>query len=224
MLERGVEGLFEALVDGAPLDDAMLALAEMHDVPLSDEYIPFVLALPQPPPVVSGALTVSDGDHVLGLVTEADLDGQVIGAGRDTVFAAGEPTPRAELREALDELRALVDLGLHLGRTGRMELDDHLPDLLLAGSPRLAERLRRKALGPLEDYAARRRTDLLETLETFVSCNLDRRMAAAALEVHPNTLDYRLRRAEELTGLSLSSMSDRLLICLALKQRETRSS
>jgi hypothetical protein len=225
---EGVEGLFEALVDDAPIDDAMVVLADMHGVQLADEYTPFVVALPSaaPGPRAEGPGTVAvrDGDRLLGLLTAPDLDGQVTGAECDAVFAFGEPTPRPELRPALDELRTLVDLGLRLGRTGRMELDEHLPELLLAGSPRLAERVRRKALGALEDYSARRRSELLETLATFISCNLDRREAAGLLEVHPNTLDYRLRRAEELTGLSLGSMSDRLLICLALKQRETRSS
>jgi DNA-binding PucR family transcriptional regulator len=79
--------------------------------------------------------------------------------------------------------------------------------------------LRRLALGPLEDYAERRRADLLETLRTFVACDLDRRRAAERLHVHPNTLDYRLRRVEELTGLRLSSTSDLVVTCLALKQR-----
>ena len=217
MGERGVEGLFEALVDGAPLDDAVVALADTHGVPIADEYTPFVIAVTyQEAAARAGVLMVPERDRVIGIVSGPNLDGQVVGRGRETAFAVGEPTPRAELRHALTELRALVDLGLRLGHTGRMELDDHLPELLLAGSPRLAERLRRRALGPLEDYASRRRSDLLETLATFVSCNLDRRAAAAVLEVHPNTLDYRLRRAEQLTGLSLSSMSDRLLICLAL--------
>ena len=217
MGERGVEGLFEALVGGAPLDDAVVALAERYGVPLADEYVPFVVAMTLEAAVArSRALTVPEGDRVLGIVPGPGLDGQVIGHSPDTVFAVGEPTPREELREALAELRALVDLGLRLGHSGRMELDDHLPELLLAGSPRVAERLRRKVLGPLEDYAIRRRSDLLETLRIFVSCNLDRRAAADLLDVHPNTLDYRLRRAEELIGLSLSSISDRVVICLAL--------
>ena len=218
------EELFEALVDGALLGDDIIALADARGMPLAEQYIPFVIALPKstraPRAARPGNLAVADGDRLLGLLAGPELDGQVADAGGDAVFAIGEPTPRVELRQALGELQALVDLGVRLGRSGRMELDDHLPELLLAGSPRLAERLRRLALGPLEEYAAQRRTELLETLATFVSCNLDRRAAAARLEVHPNTLDYRLRRAEELTGLSLSSISDRVLICLALTQRE----
>ena len=95
-------------------------------------------------------------------------------------------------------------------------MDDHLPELLLLRSPGLAERLRQRALGPLDDYAARRRANLVETLQTFVSCDFDRRTAAARLQVHPNTLDYRLRRVEALTGLKLAKAPHMVLICLAL--------
>jgi hypothetical protein len=37
-------------------------------------------------------------------------------------------------------------------------------------------------LGPLEEYARRRRSDLLATLATFAELDLDRRRAAAALQ------------------------------------------
>ena len=105
-----------------------------------------------------------------------------------------------------------------------VEPDNHLPEILLECSPQIAERVRRRALGALEDYRIRGRADLLETLRTFVSCDLDRRRASRQLRVHPNTLDYRLRRVEELTGLRLGSPSDLVLICLALKQRAAVSS
>jgi DNA-binding PucR family transcriptional regulator len=130
----------------------------------------------------------------------------------------GRRNRRRELRSGLHDLRGLLHLGLRLRRTGRIELDEHLPELLLASSPRIAQRVRRRALGPIEAYAARSRADLLETVDTFVACDLDRRRAAKRLHVHPNTLDYRLRRVEELTGLRLSRAADLVLICLALMQ------
>ncbi|MET9433186.1 helix-turn-helix domain-containing protein [Streptomyces sp. NPDC006551] len=47
------------------------------------------------------------------------------------------------------------------------------------------------------------RPELLTTLRTFLACSLDRRQAAARLQVHPNTVDYRLRKATDLTGLDV---------------------
>ncbi|MEV0379305.1 helix-turn-helix domain-containing protein [Nonomuraea sp. NPDC050643] len=43
--------------------------------------------------------------------------------------------------------------------------------------------------------------DLLRTLKAYLETGLDRRRTAELLHVHPNTVDYRLRRAVSLTGL-----------------------
>jgi DNA-binding PucR family transcriptional regulator len=45
----------------------------------------------------------------------------------------------------------------------------------------------------------------------------DVRAAAARLYIHPNTLRYRIRRAQELTGLDLSPPQQRLLAALQLR-------
>jgi sugar diacid utilization regulator len=45
-----------------------------------------------------------------------------------------------------------------------------------------------------------------------VLLDFDRRQAAAALNIHPNALDYRLRRVHELTGLSLSTAHGLLVL------------
>ncbi|KPM52463.1 hypothetical protein ACG83_29395 [Frankia sp. R43] len=68
--------------------------------------------------------------------------------------------------------------------------------------------------GPARDYLASRlqplanRPDLLETLRVFLACGLDRRRAAGRLHVHPNTVDYRVRKASALTGLDPTSSGD----------------
>jgi DNA-binding PucR family transcriptional regulator len=106
--------------------------------------------------------------------------------------------------------------------TGTVSVRDFLPELLLARSPQLGATIERRALGPLRDYSERRSADLLETLEVFMEAGLDRRTAAERLHVHPNTLDYRLRRVEELTGLAMSRPDDLALIALALKHTALR--
>jgi DNA-binding PucR family transcriptional regulator len=105
---------------------------------------------------------------------------------------------------------------------GVLAVNEHVPELLLARSPQLGRTVERRALGPLEDYAERRSADLLDTLETFMAADLDRRAAAELLHVHPNTLDYRLKRIEELTGLAVSRPDDLALLALALKHRTMR--
>jgi len=64
-----------------------------------------------------------------------------------------------------------------------------------------------------------RNPDLPLTLEVYLDHDLDRRSTASALHVHPNTLDYRLRRIVELTGLDPSTTRGLQLLGAALAAR-----
>jgi hypothetical protein len=226
--ERLVRELFDGLVDEGPLDTRTLSVAEAKSFPVVEDYSAFVLAVPGSTAHVHAQraadlrqrniVAVTEGDRVVGLVPRGELQPD-FGGDPLELYAYADPVPRGDLRAVVADLRSLVTLGLRLGRSGRMEVDDHLPELLLVRSPSVGERLRRRAIGPLEEQAARRRANLLETLQTYIDCDFDRRDAASRLSVHPNTLDYRLRRVEDLTGLKLGRASDMALICLALKQR-----
>jgi DNA-binding PucR family transcriptional regulator len=77
------------------------------------------------------------------------------------------------------------------------------------------------ALGSLLDPLDRN-PDLTRTLETYLALDLDRRMAAGALHVHPNTLDYRLRRIVDLIGIDPSTAHGLQLIGAALAARRLR--
>ncbi|WP_204016778.1 PucR family transcriptional regulator, partial [Sphaerimonospora thailandensis] len=89
--------------------------------------------------------------------------------------------------------------------------------LLLATVPgdirrSFAERL----LGPLVDYDRRHGAEMVRTLEVFLECAGSWNGCAERLHVHVNTVRYRVRRIEELTGKDLSSMADRIDLFLAL--------
>jgi sugar diacid utilization regulator len=79
-----------------------------------------------------------------------------------------------------DHLYTMADVFIEIGVAELPELDRWLRDL--------AQRL---ATGP----------DLLTTLDTYYRHDLDRSRTATALNVHLRTLDYRLGRAHELTGV-----------------------
>jgi DNA-binding PucR family transcriptional regulator len=57
----------------------------------------------------------------------------------------------------------------------------------------------------------------VHTLETFLDCSGSWIKCAAMLHVHVNTLRYRIRRIEELTGRDLGRFSDRVDLFLALR-------
>ena len=222
--------LFDALVQGDPIDSGLREIADRLGFPLDETYRPFALALPGAPAWehsqvaaslrLRSILAVTEGERVSGLAGST-VPNHALGNGR-TLLAAAEPTPQSELSIMLEEARFLVELGRELGLKGELKAEQFLPELLLANSTRLAEAVRRRVIGPLEDYAERRESELIETLEAFVASGLDRRGTAERMHVHPNTLDYRLRRIQELTDLDLRRPGDLALITLALKQRSMR--
>ncbi|MFB7575933.1 PucR family transcriptional regulator [Streptomyces sp. NPDC056165] len=104
--------------------------------------------------------------------------------------------------------------GLNL--VGIDELDTF--DVLLAGTPdALLRSYCRRVLGPILDYDARNRTDLLDSLAAYLAASGSWRAAAASMHVHINTLRYRIHRVEELTSRDLSQWRDRLDFQLALE-------
>jgi hypothetical protein len=96
------------------------------------------------------------------------------------------------------------------------ELASHV--LLLAALPEQARRsFRGRLLGPLVAYDRAHDADLVRTLDTFLECSGSWSRCAARLHVHVNTLRYRLRRIEELTGRDLTRLEDRVDFFLALR-------
>jgi purine catabolism regulator len=71
------------------------------------------------------------------------------------------------------------------------------------------QRVRGRTLDPLPAL-------LRETLTAYLRCSGSVAGAADALHVHRNTVRYRLRRVEQLTGLDLGRPEDRLLLELVL--------
>ncbi|MCR3737893.1 PucR C-terminal helix-turn-helix domain-containing protein [Actinomadura glauciflava] len=93
---------------------------------------------------------------------------------------------------------------------------------LLASVPeRTRSSFRARMLGPLEEYDSTRQADLVHTLEVFLSCSGSWSRTATRLHVHVNTLRYRIRRIEDLTGRDLGRLEDRVDFFLALRAAST---
>jgi len=93
-------------------------------------------------------------------------------------------------------------------------------ELLLATVPASVLRsFRERLLGPLLAYDDRHRAELLPTLREFLACSGSWNVCAAKMFVHVNTVRYRIRRIEELTGRDLSRLDDQVDFFLALRIR-----
>ncbi|MBO3745680.1 helix-turn-helix domain-containing protein [Streptosporangiaceae bacterium NEAU-GS5] len=91
-------------------------------------------------------------------------------------------------------------------------------DLLLATVPDSVRRsYAARLLDPLLDYDRRHQAELVHTLSTFLDCAGSWNTCAERLHVHVNTVRYRIRRVEDLTGKDLSAMADRVDLFLALR-------
>lgn len=126
------------------------------------------------------------------------------------------------LREAYREAKDSVSIANELGDRGQTTFygDLKLFQLLLALKERNLDHLRRfyfETLGPLVDHDERKQGDLIRTLNGFFEANGNLAKAATDLDVHRNTLVYRLERINELTGLNLDDADNRLILHLALK-------
>jgi DNA-binding PucR family transcriptional regulator len=90
--------------------------------------------------------------------------------------------------------------------------------LLLACVPATVMRsFRDRLLGPLAEYDARHKAELLPTLRSFLACDGSWSACAARMYVHVNTVRYRIGRIEALTGRDLSALPDRVDFFLALR-------
>ena len=93
-------------------------------------------------------------------------------------------------------------------------------ELLLATVPGSVLRsFRERLLGPLLAYDDQHRAELLPTLREFLACSGSWNACAVRMYVHVNTVRYRIRRIEELTGRDLSRLDDQVDFFLALRIR-----
>lgn len=89
--------------------------------------------------------------------------------------------------------------------------------VLLASAPESAAMLARQILGRVLDLPEQDRAVLIDTARTWLSVSGSTSTAAKQLHMHRNTVRYRLRRLEELTGRNLTNPRDLGEIHLALE-------
>ena len=86
----------------------------------------------------------------------------------------------------------------------------------MANSPEVSAELVEQTLGKVLVQPPAQRKALLSTLRALLDHNGSPTHAASVLYCHRNTVIYRLRQLEELTGRRLSDARDRLVLGLAL--------
>jgi purine catabolism regulator len=154
-----------------------------------------------------------------------DVRAQLAGRTPSGLVSCGISRPAvglAALREAYREAKDAFGIAHELGNREQTTFygDLKLFQFLLALKERNLEQMRRfhrETLGGLVEHDERKQGDLIRTLNGFFEANGNLAKAASDLDVHRNTLVYRLDRIKELTGLDLEDADNRLILHLALK-------
>jgi hypothetical protein len=150
----------------------------------------------EPPLAILSATggTILVPDPVAGVVES--LITRLTEAGGVPVSASAAVSVTSRIAAAAENAYELLRLVQRLDyRPGVYRIADLALEFQIA-RPGVGRRHLKRMLDPL-----RRVPDLLPTLQVFVSTEANRKKAAKQLVVHPNTVDYRLKRIQQITGI-----------------------
>ncbi len=139
---------------------------------------------------------------------------------RAVVAVSSLVTEAKKLPQAYTEARHSLVLGRAFWNDPPVVLYEELGVLRLfpiAFDQDLTPMFNHPATSQLGKYDQEHETDLVYTLETYLDCNMNQQKAAEKLNVHRNTLRYRLARIQEITGLDLEDPYQQLAVHLACK-------
>ena len=154
-------------------------------------------------------LVARDGDDLVAVLAEAQVEAASAWlAGAGWSGGLSEPVAVGRLTEGDRQARRALALGRAIAagpggphRYADVEIYDALVGDLDGGR---AGRVRERTIDRLSP-------ELALTLETYLQAGSSVAATAARLYLHRNTVHYRLRRIEHITGLDLTRMEDRML-------------
>jgi hypothetical protein len=142
--------------------------------------------------------------------------------GRDVYAAISSPKAGAadiaDQRHEVDEVLAVLANDRRLPRIATaLQIHSQLFLMHLAREIGVAPRPQHPGVRALIEHDRTRRTSYQTSLCAYFSAMGDIGAAARELTVHPNTLRYRIRRAESLFGLQLNNADEQLAVWLQLR-------
>ena len=166
-----------------------------------------------------GLLVRHQGNELILLLSDP-AQAQALQAELDCTLGHSNP-----LGHALRAVEALREARLALAHANRQRplvayADAQGEQSWLPASLEEARRVHRRVLGALADYDAQQGGQLQHTLRVFLEQNRSWQKAAQLLNVHKQTLVYRIRRIEEITERSLDSTEDVAVLWIALRSAQ----
>ena len=211
---------------------ALADIATDANWPLPDQVT--AVAVQASPTAEPGPLTAES--DVLASLDEGQphmLIPEEAGVGRQAALAARLGTRRAAigltvpLADAADSLR-WARQALALAGSGAIEAgqivhcEDHLLTLWLMSDSALAEQISRRQLGALEGLTPRQRERLTETFGAWLETRGTAAEIADRLQVHPQTVRYRIRQLERTLGDQFGDPDTRFAMEMVLRAMRLR--
>lgn len=209
MLSAALEGrldpsVFESRQRERDFDPPWYCVAIQADRPVIDKLVrrwsvrsvPHLLTGVDPDYVAMVSLDKGVIDELEGLATDSELR-----AGVSDPFsgASGLIDATRQAKWALETLVQLPAGVAFYGRNSDLFLPRTLADARLAAE---------NTLGPLLEYDRESGSELVETLRVYLECNRSPKQTADQLFIHNQTVHYRIKRIEELTGRSMRATAD----------------
>ncbi|CAM5412204.1 hypothetical protein SBADM41S_07197 [Streptomyces badius] len=170
------------------------------------------LSAPQPHLLVPGALDEARRSMLI----------QALPTGR---MAIGLTVPTALACESIRWARRvleLVDSGV-IDDAPLIRCEDHLITLWLLSDPALLDQLAQRELAAIAGISATRRERLVETLRIWLDTRGTAAQMGALLDVHPQTVRYRMRSLETIFGDQLVDPESRFATEAVLRALRLRS-
>lgn len=158
-------------------------------------------------------------DGLVQLRPEVDVDALVEVLREPASGRVGVSAPFERLASAPDALREARTACLAgTPRSTEVLRFDAAPlPVLLATAPLQSEAMARSVLGELLDLPEEDRRMLIQTARVWLACAGSTSTAAKELHLHRNTVRYRLRRVEQLTGRDLAHPASTAEVYVALE-------
>lgn len=141
----------------------------------------------------------------------------------DASIAIGPEANLSALPESFRMASRVLETAIRFGYKGIATVDDLGPRLAVRSDADVSNHLEGKCLRPLDAHG-RLGALIEETLRVYLEENLRVDATAARLFVHRNTIQLRLRRYEEITGIDVRGTSALVEIWWALAARDQRAS
>ncbi len=220
--EQYLEQLGRALLDGAPLE-VLLGRAERADwtipqtltaVLLPDSHVRASLAVLAPGTLMLSADISGLPANAVLLVPDAERSRRaLLSALRGRPAVVGPTRPWAAVRSSY----ARAARSLELRRPHEpLDTEGHLTTLVLTADRDALDDLRAQMLAPLADLRPSTADRLAETLRSWLLHQGRRDDVAAELQVHPQTVRYRMTQLRELYGERLTNPAEVLSLVVAL--------